>query len=80
MNGEFYLLGHLAEVVTDGNEREMRKLLNDAGADPPFDEHIEDPLEKVPIQLVMTLALLCAEDQTGPKLAELMSGEVMYCW
>lgn len=80
MNGEYYFLGHLAEMVTDGNEREMRRLLNDAGANPQFNERIEDPLEKVPIQLVMTLALLRAEDQMGPKLAELMSGEVMYCW
>ena len=80
MNGEYYFMGHLAEELTDGNEREMRKLLNDVGANPPFNERIEDPLEKVPVQLVMALALLRAEDQMGPKLAELMSGEVMYCW
>ena len=80
MNGEYFFLGHLAEVVTGGDEWEMRRLLNDAGANPRFDERVEDPLEKVPIQLVMALALLRAEDQMGPKLAELMSGEVMYCW
>ena len=80
MNGEYFTLGHLAEAVTGGNEREMRKLLNDAGANPRFNEYIEDPLEKAPVQLVMSLAVLRAGDLIERKLADLLSGEEMYFW
>ena len=80
MNGEYFTMGHLAEAVTSGNERLMRKLLNEAGANPPLNENLENPLEKVHILLVIDLAAVRADDWVGHRLTRLLFGEAMEVW
>lgn len=80
MNGKHFTMGHLAAAVTSGNEQLMRKLLNDAGASPRFNEYVDDPLERVPVQLAINLATLRAGDWVGEKLARLLLGEAMEIW
>jgi hypothetical protein len=80
MNGRHFTMGHLAAAVTSGNEQLMRKLLNDAGASPHFSEYVEDPLQRVPVQLVINLAALRAGDWVGNKVARLLLGETAEIW
>ncbi len=77
MNDRDFRMGHLAEAVTSGNEQLMRKLLNDAGARPQFSEYVEDPLQKVPVQLVINLAALRAGDWVGEKAARLLFSDAL---
>ncbi len=58
MNGQTFTIGELARRVTGGNERTIRKLLNDAGADPRLDEYAEDPGQVVSRELVIDLFAL----------------------
>lgn len=69
---ERFTIGELSERVTGGNERAMRKLLNDAGANPRLDEYTTDPGETVTRDLVITLAARRAGDRVGRKLGELL--------
>jgi hypothetical protein len=46
MSGDTFTIGELAERVTSGNERAIRKMLNDAGADPRLEEYTTDPGER----------------------------------
>ena len=71
-----FTIGALSERVTGGNERAMRKLLNDAGADPRLDEYAIDPEETVTRGLVIRLFVRRAGDRVGHKLRELL-GETM---
>jgi len=48
-----FTVGELAELCTGGNERALRKLLNDAGA--KLDEYTENPAETVGRALVVDL-------------------------
>jgi hypothetical protein len=52
-----FTIRELADVVTSGDESEMRRLLNDRGADPALDETESDPTETVPYDLVYDLTL-----------------------
>ena len=65
---QIFTIGELAEAATGGNERAMRKLLNDAGA--RVDENISDPAEAVPRDQVVALLAMRAGDRVGRKLAE----------
>lgn len=49
-----FAIGEVAEAL-NCDEVTMRRLLNDAGADPPFDEHATDPHERVPRRAVEAL-------------------------
>lgn len=69
-----FTIGELADEVTGGNERAMRKLLNDAGAQPRLDEYTNNPNETVSRQLVVDLVALRAGDRVGRKLAGLLRG------
>jgi len=73
---ERFTIGELSERVTGGNERAMRKMLNDAGADPRLDEYATDPTETVARDLVIVLFARRAGDRVGHKLRELL-GETM---
>ena len=71
-----FAIGELSERVTGGNERAMRKLLNDAGADPRLDEYATDPAETVTRDTVIVLFAKRAGDRVGHTLRELL-GETM---
>jgi len=75
MAGETFTIGELAQRVTGGNERTIRKLLNDAGAHPRLDEYTTDPGEVVGRDLVVDLFALRAGDSVGRRLRVLL-GEV----
>jgi len=66
-------LGELADAVTGGNERAMRKLLNDAGAG--LDEYAEDRGELVARRVVVDLLALRAGDRVGRVLGGLLTGQ-----
>jgi len=76
MRDDTFTIGELSERVTGGNERAMRKMLNDAGADPRLDEYAIDPEETVTRDLVIRLFARRAGDRVGHKLRELL-GETM---
>lgn len=65
-------IGELTRHVTGGNERAMRKLLNDAGADPQLDEYATDPAETVSRAVVVDLLAMRAGDRVGRKLSHLL--------
>ncbi|MDI7277232.1 MAG: hypothetical protein QME94_14750 [Anaerolineae bacterium] len=65
-----FAVGMLAQAVTRGNERTMRKLLNDAGA--RLDEYRQEPGETVSRDIVVRLYAQRAGDRVGRKLAELL--------
>ena len=67
-----FTVGELAATVTGGDERAMRKLLNDAGADPRLDEYAANPAEQVVRETVIDLFAMRAGDRVGRKLAELL--------
>ncbi len=73
---EHFTIGELSGRVMGGNERAMRKMLNDVGADPRLDEYATDPAETVTRDLVITLFARRASDRVGHKLRELL-GETM---
>ena len=62
-----------SDAVTGGNERAMRKLLNDAGAG--LDEYVEDRDELVARRLVVDLLALRAGDRVGRVLGDLLTGQ-----
>lgn len=70
---ETFTIGELAARVTGGNERTIRKLLNDAGADPRLDEYAETPAEVVSRDLVVDLYALRAADWVGRALGLVLS-------
>lgn len=74
MSGTF-TIGFLAERIAGGNECALRKLLNDAGADPRLDEYATDPAQVVSRALVVDLFALRAGDIVGRR-ARLVLGEV----
>lgn len=76
MNGQTFTIGELARRVTGGNERAIRQLLNDAGADPRLDEYAEAPGQVVSRELVLDLLALRAGDSVGRRLRVLL-GETM---
>lgn len=65
-----YSVGELAKAVTGGNQRQMRKLLNDAGA--RLDEQREDPEERVSRDLVVGLFAQRAGDSVGRRLSKVL--------
>jgi hypothetical protein len=67
-----FTVGELAAAVTGGNERAMRRLLNDAGADPRLDEYAANPVEPVAKETVIDLLALHAGDRVGRLLADLL--------
>ena len=67
-----FTIASLAEEVTGGNMRAMRKLLVDAGAD--LDEYSEDGAETVSREIVMDLFALRAAGRAARKLVELLRG------
>jgi len=67
-----FTIGELAQNVTGGNERQMRKMLNDAGADPQLDEYATAPGETVGRGVVIDLLAMRAGDRVGRKLGELL--------
>ena len=69
---ESFTIGELAARVTGGNEAAMRKVLNDAGADPRLDEYATDPTETVTRDLVLILYAMRVGDRAGRKLGETM--------
>ena len=71
-----FTIGELSERVTGGNEQAIRKMLNDAGADPRLDEYTTDPAETVTRDLVITLFAKRAGDGVGHRLRVLL-GETM---
>mgnify|MGYP005859623773 CR=1 FL=1 len=70
MNHSF-TIGELADAVAGGNERTMRKLLNDVGAD--LDEYADDPDERVARDVAVALYALRAGDRVGRALARLLA-------
>jgi hypothetical protein len=50
----------------------MRRLLNDAGADPRLDEYAANPVEPVAKETVIDLLALHAGDRVGRLLADLL--------
>ncbi len=66
-----YTVGQLAARVTGGNERTMRKLLNDAGG-ARYDEYANDPDEPVSREQVVDLLALRAGDRVGRVLAAVL--------
>ena len=67
-----FTVGRLADAVTMGNERAMRKLLRDAGG--VLDVYAEDRAEPVDRGLVIDLYAIRAADGVGRKLAGLLGG------
>ena len=66
-----FTVGELADVVTGGNERAMRKLLRDAGG--ALDVYAEDWAELVGRALVIELAAIRAGDRVGRNLAQVLA-------
>jgi len=64
-------VGELAEKITGGNERAMRKLLNDAlgllGGQ-RFDEYVTDPDQRVDLDVVIALAAQRTRDAAGQRV------------
>ena len=67
-----FTIGELSERVTGKNERTIRKMLNDAGADPRLDEYATNPGETVSRDLVVDLFALRAGDIVGRRLRVLL--------
>lgn len=70
-----FTIGELAAAVTGGNERAMRKLLNDAGATPRLDEYATAPTETVGRLVVVDLLAMRAGDRVGRVLAPVLRGK-----
>lgn len=70
-----YPVGDLALRVTGGNERAMRKLLNDAGAAPALDEYRTDPGELVARSILVDLLAMRAGDRVARILADVLREE-----
>ena len=69
-----FTVGELAEVITNGNERIVRIMLNDTGAvDPKLDENITNPNEIVSRSAIIDLVALRAGDIVGRRAARLLS-------
>jgi hypothetical protein len=67
-----FTIGELAQHVTGGNERAIRKMLNDAGADPQLNEYATAPGETVGRGVVVDLLAMRAGDRVGRKLSALL--------
>lgn len=71
---ETFTIGELAERVAGGNERAMRKMLNDAR--PPgeacLNELVSDPEETVSRDHVIALAVHRVADRVGRAVAALL--------
>lgn len=67
-----YTIGEIATAITGGNERQARKMINDAGADPRLDEYKTDPGELVRREILIDLLADNAGSRTGRKAAELL--------
>lgn len=66
-----FTVGELAKRCTGGNERAIRKLLNDAGA--KLNEDTENLTETVSRAVVVDLWEMRAGGRIGRKLSELLS-------
>lgn len=67
-----YSIGQLARDIAGGNERQMRKMLNDVGADPRLDEYAENPDERVSRTAVIDLVAMRAGDVVGRRAARVL--------
>ena len=72
MSGQTFTIGELAQRVAGGNERAIRNLLNDAGADPRLDPYTDNPGETVSRELVIDLFAQRAGDSVGHRLRVLL--------
>jgi hypothetical protein len=69
---DLYTVGELAARITGGNEKAMRQLLNDAGADPKLDEYVRRPEETVTRTEVIDLAADRAGDRVSRICADFL--------
>jgi hypothetical protein len=72
MSKTIYTLGEITQILKC-TERATRKLLNDAGADPRFDENTENSGELVSRKTVIDLVAIRAGDRVGRLLAGLLN-------